>query len=228
MQQGNKSTDPPECDGCGNTGWEPVLVEGIRRVQRCTQCEFWELQRGGALGIPDEERDSTLDNYTAIPQNAEAIRQAKFFLEGVHPGLYIYGGVGTGKTRLACSILNDLHKRERVRFCRVPELLQKLMPGSDSTDRVFDQAVDVPVVVLDDVGANAGTDFSRRMLQSIFDARLDRGHRTIWTSNLDLDELAEFLAEDKRLPSRIAGNCKVVELDGLDWRLRKAKARAAR
>lgn len=178
--------------------------------------------------MPDDERESLLDNYTAIPDNAEAIKQTRFFLDGVHPGLYIFGGVGTGKTRLACSALNELHrKHEQVRFCRVPELLQRLMPGSDSTDQVFNQTLDVPVLALDDVGANAGTDFSRRMLQTIFDARLDRGHRTIWTSNLDLDELAEFLTEDKRLPSRIAGNCKVVELNGPDWRLKKAKARTA-
>ena len=81
------------------------------------------------------------------------------------------------------------------------------------------------VLVLDDVGANQGTDYARRMLQTIFDARLDAGHRTIWTSNLTLDEMAEFLGDD-RLTSRIAGNCRVVRLQGDDWRL-KPKRRAA-
>lgn len=234
MQQNpepRRFTEPAEaeCTGCQNTGWEPVIDAGIRRVRKCQHqgCDYWDRKRGCALGVPEDERDSLLDNYTPIPENADAVKQARFFLDGVHPGLYVFGGVGCGKTRLACSILNELHKRrEQVRFFRVPELLQQLMPGNDSTDRAFYQAVDVPAVVLDDVGANAGTDFSRRMLQSIFDARLDRGHRTIWTSNLDLDELAEFLTEDKRLPSRIAGHCKVVELGGPDWRLKKARAKA--
>lgn len=194
---------------------------------KCSTCDHWDRKRGTAPGVPDDEKASTLANYTETKDNGEAIRQAKFFLDGVHPGLYIHGGVGSGKTRLACSILNELWKAgTRVRFNRVPELLQKLMPGSDSTDQVFDQAADIPVLCLDDVGANAGTDFSRRMLQSLFDRRLDLGHRTIWTSNLDLDELADFLAEDRRLPSRIAGACKVVELDGKDWRLMKARQRA--
>lgn len=219
-----RSTNP--CQACDGTGWEEVQ-EKPRKVQHCTRCDYWENRRGCAPGVPDEERPSTLANYEPTKDNADAVRQAKFFLDGVHPGLYIHGGVGTGKTRLACSILNDLWKAGiRVRFFRVPELLQKLMPGADSTDQVFDQVVDIPVVTLDDVGANAGTDFSRRMLQSLFDARTDRSHRTIWTSNLSLDELADFLAEDARLPSRIAGECKVVELDGKDWRLLKAKQRS--
>jgi len=59
----------------------------------------------------------------------------------------------------------------------------------------------------------------------VFDARTDRGHRTIWTSNLNLDELVAFFGEDKRLASRIAGNAKIVELNGPDYRLKKAKAR---
>jgi DNA replication protein DnaC len=199
----------------------------VRRVRRCTQCSYLDRRRGTAPGIPADEHGSTFDNYEATKDNVEAVRQAQFFVDGVHPGLYLWGGLGSGKTRLACTVLNTLWKTGiGCRFFRVPELLQRLMPGSDSTDDAFDQAVDVPVLCLDDVGANAGTDFSRRMLQTIFDARLDRGHRTIWTSNLDLDELADFLMEDGRLPSRIAGNAKVVELDGPDWRLKQAKRRA--
>lgn len=224
-----QSTD--ECPKCGNTGWAASdgADFGVSKtpVVKCTACEFWDRKRGSAPGIPEDERPSSMANYEPARDNAEAVRHAKFFLDGGHPGLYIHGGVGTGKTRLACSILNDLWRTGiRVRFFRVPELMQRLMPGSDSTDQAMDQATDVPVAVLDDVGANAGTDFGRRMLQTIFDARLDRGHRTVWTSNLSLDELAEFLAEDRRLPSRIAGSCKVVELDGQDWRLKKAKQRA--
>ena len=215
-----------ECGSCEGSGWEPVQVDGIRRVRRCEACDYWNRKRGVAPGVPVEEQASSFDNYESTKYNGDAIRQAMFFVDGVHPGLYLHGGTGSGKTRLACTILNAVWKAGTgCRFYRVPELLQRLMPGADSTEDAFDQAVRIPVIVLDDVGANAGTDFSRRMLQSIFDARLDRGHRTIWTSNLDLDELAQFLAEDMRLPSRIAGNAKVVELDGLDFRLKQAKAR---
>ncbi len=205
-----------------------MIVDGVRRVQRCTRCDYWPRKRGTAPGVPVDEAASTFDNYTPHRDNADAIRQAQFFVDQVHPGLYLWGGIGSGKTRLACTILNTLWKSGcGCRFIRVPELLQQLMPGSDHTDHAFTQAVEIPVIVLDDVGANAGTDFSRRQLQAIFDSRLDRGHRTIWTANLDLDELTTFLQDDARLPSRIAGNAKVVELDAPDWRLKQAKKRAS-
>jgi DNA replication protein DnaC len=227
------STDAADCTGCDGNGWEPVTdAAGVRRMQRCGQCDYWERKRGYAPGIPDDAKDAGLssygETYALTEQNRDAISQAKHFLAGVHPGLYLYGDVGSGKTLLACAILNDLHRKgQRVKFIRVQELLNKLMPGSDTVDGLFDQVVGVPTLVLDDVGASQSTDFARRMLLSIYEGRQDRSHRTIWTSNLDLDELTEFLGEDKRLPSRIAGTSKLVRLDGPDYRVRALKKRQA-
>jgi len=228
-----KSTDPI-CSTCDDLGWERVTDgAGVQRSQRCTKCDYWARKRGYAPGVPDDAKDLGLavygEAFTLADHNRDAVAQAKHFLTGVHPGLYIHGDVGTGKTLLACAILNDLHRKgERVRFIRVQELLNKLMPGSDAVDQLFDQVVAVPTLVLDDVGASQGTDFARRMLLSIFEGRQDRSHRTIWTSNLDLDELTEFLGDDKRLPSRIAGTSKIVRLDGPDYRLKAAKKRAGK
>lgn len=217
------------CDVCADTGWAQKPGGVVRcKGEAGVSCPYLENQRGVAPGVPVDEAKATLDNYTRTAENGEAIKHAEYFLDGTHKGLYLHGGVGTGKTRLACTILNQLWARGvAVRFKRCPELLIQLQPGHDDTDQVWQRMVDVPVLVLDDVGANQGTDFARRQLQALFDARLDRGHRTIWTSNLDLDELAEFLADD-RLPSRIMGQCRVVELAGKDWRLTKQRRKAAK
>jgi DNA replication protein DnaC len=229
----DKSTDPT-CEACDSSGWETVKdAAGVRRARKCEACDYWERRRGYAPGVPDDAKDAGLAVYgeglNLTDQNRDAITQAKHFLAGVHPGLYIHGDVGSGKTLLACAILNDLHRQgQRVRFMRTQELLNKLMPGSDLVDVLFDQVVAVPTLVLDDVGASQGTDFARRMLLSIYEGRQDRSHRTVWTSNLDLDELTEFLAEDKRLASRIAGTSKIVRLDGIDYRLKAAKKRATK
>jgi DNA replication protein DnaC len=180
-----------------------------------------------APGVPEAEQGATLENYEANGYNADAIRHAALFVSGVHQGIYLHGPVGTGKTRLACSILNDLWKTgQRVRFLRVPELMVRLTPSmsnGDETDTLIADLISVPVLALDDVGANSGSDFSRRSIQVITDARADRGNRTIWTSNLSLDDLGAFL-EDERLPSRIAGACRIVSLTGPDQRtIRKPK-----
>lgn len=225
--------DPPFCERCSNTGWCEVPNPDGRGtcLERCgADCVYRAWRYGLAPGVPVEETGSVLDNFTMTPDNQDAIKHARLFVDGLHPGLYLWGGVGTGKTRLACSILNQMLKAgHQVRFKRVPELLIKLQAGVDDDELTspYNQAIYTPVVALDDVGANQGTDFARRMLQTIYDGRLDRGLKTIWTSNLNLDELAEFLS-DERLPSRIMGECKVVQLTGTDWRLRKRKRKTAR
>lgn len=219
--------EPTPCSACDGTGWEAVPGK-IRTVRHCESCDYWDRKRGCPPGLPTDELDARLANFEPNGYNADAIRHAGLFVQGVHQGLFMHGPVGTGKTRLACSILNDLwHARTaRVRFIRVPELLVRLQPSQTADPENSDlmaTLTDVPVLALDDVGANAGTDFSRRMLQILVDARSDRGHRTIWTSNLDPEDLGTFLG-DERITSRIVGSCRIVELAGPDQRtIRKVR-----
>lgn len=221
-------TDDPVCPDCDGTGWAQVDAGTVRKVRHCASCDYWDRRRGFAPGVPEPERGARLENYEPNGYNADAIRHAGLFVSGIHQGIFLHGPVGTGKTRLACSILNDVWatKTARVRFIRVPELLVRLQPSHSTeseSDGLIAELADVPVLALDDVGANSGTDFSRRMLQVLIDARSDRANRTIWTSNLDTEELAEFLG-DVRVSSRIAGSCRIVELGGPDQRLtRKPK-----
>lgn len=219
----------PTCPTCQDTGWKHVDGEGRHApVVRCPGC--WERRRGSAPGVPDEEAAITLDSWQTgerrlTSDNQAALQQARFFVDDVHPGLFIHGGVGSGKTSLACAILNELHRAGRsVRFVRVTELLKQLVQSEDG-DEVYQRMIDVPVLCLDDIGSQKGSDYARQMLLVIYDARTDRGHRTIWTSNLDLDELVVFMGEDMRLSSRIAGNAKVVSLNGVDYRLERARRR---
>ncbi len=219
----------PLCSICNNTGWMNKAKPGEpERLARCYPCVWLEWKYGGVPGVPVDEQASLLVNFSESAHNGAALAEAKQFLAGVHPGLYLFGGVGTGKTKLACTILNELAKRGVYgRFQRVTELLLKLMPSTDEAerDRIWEQVTMAPVLVLDDLGADQGTDFSRRTLQALYDRRLDWGGRTIFTSNLNLDDLQTFL-EDQRLPSRIVGECKVVKMDGPDWRLKARKRKA--
>lgn len=83
----------------------------------------------------------------------------------------------------------------------------------------------VSVLVLDDIGAerDQATDYTRRTLLMLYEARCDRNLRTVFTSNKSLQELSE-MQDDDRLSSRIAGRCDVVKLTTLDQRvLRRVK-----
>lgn len=220
---------PPDCATCDDSGWEPIFdAQGARRaVRHCTRCDFWPKRRGYAPGVPEVERESTFANFTVTKDNGAALADAKLFVSGVHAGLYLWGPVGTGKTRLACATLNECWKaRKGVRFIRTPELFLRMNPSAEDPDKLFDDLASIPILCLDDLGASQGTDYARRVLQAIFDARVDRGNRTIWTANLDLDGLAKFL-DDERLASRIAGDAKVLAMRGPDWRLKTKRSRPA-
>ena len=80
-----------------------------------------------------------------------------------------------------------------------------------------DDFVSVEVLVLDDLGDD--TPFSRQLLQEILDFR-DFHYRAglVVTSKYSLDDLATKLADDT-IPSRLAGMCQVVEIQGIDHRL---------
>ena len=73
------------------------------------------------------------------------------------------------------------------------------------------------LLVIDDVGAEKVSDWSRQMFYTLIDRRYREMSQTIITSNLDLDKLAEII--DERISSRIIEMGKVIKLGGKDWRL---------
>jgi hypothetical protein len=208
-----------DCEHCEGRGWRQVNEGGYWRYRRCG-CVVVTIT---ADGVPYEFRDAALDNYREEDGNKSAVVKARQFLDGTRD-LYLAGGVGAGKTRLACSILNEhARKRRTAFFARVPMLLHQLQPGRDAGDleqRLFTTSL----LVLDDVGAerDQATDYTRRTLLMIYEERGDRGVRTIFTSNKALGELGA-MQDDDRLASRIAGRADVVKLSTGDQRLRRVK-----
>lgn len=212
----------PDCDG---TGWKNLLSADGARVPTVTRCPcVLNALPGWPEGTPLEFRESDLANFRKEAGTLTALGAARSFL-GTPRDLYFTGGVGTGKTRLAASLLNEHYQRHRTGyFGRVSDLLHRLQPGRDEDDvaALERRLWTVPVLVLDDIGAerDVATDYTRRTLLMVYEERGDRGLHTVWTSNLSLDQLAEQ-QQDDRLASRIAGRCSVVRLEGPDRRLQR-------
>jgi hypothetical protein len=215
--------DPPtehRCDFCDGTGWEPVHDDrGVHRVRRCS---CWKAGRPKAApGVPVDLQDATLANYIETASNRHAVKAARQWVSDPKRDVYLCGGVGVGKTRLAVSMLNAMFRaRHGGYFMRVPMFLLKLQPSSGEQSSLFTLACTTAVLVLDDVGAEreSATDFTRRTLLTLYDDRGDRGLPTIWTGNKSLAELGDFM-QDERLSSRIAGRAEVLEVVGDDWRV---------
>lgn len=179
-----------------------------------------------AEGVPYEFRSARFDNFRDDAGNRSALVKARVFFDGERD-LFLSGGVGAGKTRLACSIANECAlRRKRTLFVRVPMALHQLQPGRDAGEiaELERRLFETNFLVLDDIGAerDQATDYTRRTLLMIYEERCDRGLRTIFTSNKTIQQLAE-MQDDDRLASRIAGRADVVLLTTPDQRMATRK-----
>jgi DNA replication protein DnaC len=157
---------------------------------------------------------------------------------------YIWGGVGTGKTRLAYGLVKKsvernyeltaekinkdtenyaYHINPPVKFYNFPKMLTyiKNSIGADKnysdTLNIDDIAEDKRLVIIDDLGAEKFTEWVIETLYQIINERYENMLPTIFISNLSLGNLSEKVGD--RISSRIAEMCEVRELKGNDRRI---------
>lgn len=141
----------------------------------------------------------------------KTIKCCQEVIKGGRPrGLLLLGQVGSGKTHLAAAAANQLLRRgKRVLFLVVPDFLDELRnsfggEGAES-QRLLDKAKRTEVLVLDDLGTHNMSDWTRSVLFSVLNYRVNEGLTTIATSNLDFAALQEQLGT--RSLSRLLSLC---------------------
>lgn len=129
-------------------------------------------------------------------------------------GLLFTGQVGSGKTFLACCIANALLNRGKtILFMVVPDLLDMLKATYNSSrnevsyseQELLNTAREVPLLILDDLGAHNYTEWTKNKIYSIINYRLNHRLATIITTNISLEDLEEYLGA--RTTSRIFQMC---------------------
>ena len=116
--------------------------------------------------------------------------------------LYLAGPCGSGKSHLAAAAAHVLAEAGYAGYYRsVPDMLDALKEGFKKED--YDERLEAlkaaPLLVLDDIGTEASTEWSQEKLFQIVGERGRFGRATILTSNLAIDDLPP------RIASRIAG-----------------------
>ena len=138
-------------------------------------------------------------------------------------GILFWGDVGVGKTYTAAVICNELLKREvSVVMTSFIRLIDEAMKFDDKNDYIS-KLDDADLLIVDDLGAERGTDFALEKVYEIVDQRYRTKKPLILTTNMTLKEMNETTdMRYRRIYDRIFEMCYQFHITGVSWR--KAKA----
>jgi len=153
-------------------------------------------------------------------------------------GLLFIGPIGTGKTHLAVGTLQELLRSKGVpcRFCDYRELLKEIQnsynPSVQTTElEILRPIFDTEVLVLDELGAVKPSEWVWDTVSLILNSRYNDKRTTIITTNFSdkpagqhsgahgaarEETLGDRIGE--RMRSRLHEMCRVVQMDGIDFR----------
>lgn len=144
-------------------------------------------------------------------------------------GILFCGDVGTGKTFFAACIANRLiESGTSVLMTTIPRLMTAMAQDYGAGEQtVLSEIASIPLLILDDLGVERGTEYALERMQQIIDARYRSGKPLIVTTNLTSAELTTPSdMRYKRAYDRILEMCYPVPVTG-DSR-RRTQARTMR
>lgn len=114
---------------------------------------------------------------------------------GEFKGLYLHGNFGSGKTYLISALFNELSKKRiSTEIVYFPELLRDIKSDFDTFADRIDYLENVDLLLIDDIGAEKVTEWSRdEILGTILQKRMNNYKTTFFTSNLNIEELERHL-----------------------------------
>jgi DNA replication protein DnaC len=239
------------CPDCGGTGWKAIETDGVRSVVRCDCFQKTRLDRLFArAGVPPRYDSCSFENFNGLTERLRACKAVLIKFVEDFPvagcGLLILGPCGVGKTHLAVAVLRELVYRREVEglFYDFRELLRKIQNSYNvlsqgSETEILKPVLESPVVVLDDLGAERPTEWVRDTFAYILNSRYNRKLTTVITTNFEdrvpqartigdgLRLTSEETLEERigvRLRSRLHEMCKVIQLEGDDFRAKVKQA----
>ena len=162
------------------------------------------IKEGYLFSVSKEVRNAKMkDIYTDDKNRYEVIKYLTKFIKDYKAnkevkGLYLNGNFGSGKSYLVSATINELIKSgKKGALIYYPEFLRSLKAsfGKDF-DEQFNYAKKADLLLLDDIGAENVTSWSRdEILGPILQYRMDEKLPTFFTSNLNLDQLEIHLSQ---------------------------------
>ena len=228
-----------KCQLCKDEGW--IGYTGADGYFYCRKCECGLVERKRKHGIlafadiPERYRNLHLSDFDtkwygtdqSVADKARTIVKhyiANYFSIPAGRGLYIFSKTkGTGKTRMACILANELLKRDIVvKFASSGRILDEIKKTwnneSDySESGLMDDLTKADILIIDDFGVDTAKNWRNEKFYNIINSRYNSLRPTIYTSNYDLNDLL-IAGYDDRIISRIKESCYLVPFPGTSVR----------
>jgi len=169
-------------------------------------------------------QDSTFKNFIVKDKIQEkALKQAKHYVENIQKflkdgtNIIICGErhCGTGKSRLASTITNELlNDCIAAKFISSTKMINKIKQNFDTTEYT-----NTEILTIDDLGKERNTEWVSEQIFAIFNSRYEEVKPIIITTEGSIDDLLNHYKEKgNAMIGRIIEKAIIIILDGKDYR----------
>lgn len=213
----------PRC-ACQRSAYEQAYEEYKRRNWLAAAEGQWQ-----ATEKPKRYADVELATFQVRPGTEEALEAVREYVETFEygktsTGLWLVGGVGSGKTHLALAVARELIRRclIKVKFWQVGKLLyeHKRTWADREVKDPIPEAAAAELLILDDLGQVIPSSSEADLIFMLLNERYGNELPTIVTSNLVDTQMEEVIG--LAAVSRLRQMCKAISLHASDYRLEQA------
>ena len=165
--------------------------------------------------------NKAFDNFITGSSNRLAFEASLKVSENIshYNPLYIYGGVGMGKTHLLNSIGLELKKNNKIMFISAERFMYQFVKSIKSNDMVKfkEHFRNTDILLIDDIQFISGKEAMQEEFFHTFNELLDKGSQIVISADRAPNKLARI---QERIKSRFSGGL-VVDIQKPDQELRK-------
>ena len=139
-------------------------------------------------------------------------------------GQVVFGPPGVGKTSMILTMFTMVMSEGRVtaRYVKVRNMIRALRdtwkPGSGTSEgKVLEGFTEPRLLLLDDVGVQAGSENERNLIYDVIAEREDQNKPTYITTNHDLGDPEGFKAFGMCVGTRVIDRYSQLFVDGTEW-----------
>ena len=166
------------------------------------------------------DKNKSLDNFIVGQSNTLAFEASKKVTENIsqYNPLYLYGGVGMGKTHLLNAIGLRLKEKNKVTFISAERFMYQFVKSIKNNEMVKfkDNFRNVDVLIIDDIQFMDGKEAMQEEFFHTFNALLEKGSQMVVSADRPPNKLKRI---QERIKSRFSGGL-VVDIQNPEYELR--------